>query len=139
MAGQLTLRVITPDEIVLDKQVASLKLPATDGSIGVLPRHAHMVAALDVGVLTYKHDGKEESVFVSGGFAEVRDNTVRVVSEAGERPEEIDEARAKEAEARARKRLSEGRGLPTEIDMLRAEAALRRAMFRLRAKRGMRS
>ena len=139
MAGDLTLRVITPDHIVLDTQVSSLRLPATDGSIGVLPRHAPMVAALDVGLLTYRTGGGEDSVFVSGGFVEVRDNTVRVVSEAGERPDEIDEARAREAEERARKRLDEARALPVQVDLLRAEYALKRAMFRLRAKRGMRS
>ena len=37
MAGQLTLRVITPDRIVLDTQVSSLKLTATDGSMVTAP------------------------------------------------------------------------------------------------------
>ena len=141
MAGHLTLRIITPDEIVLDREVSSVTLTATDGSMGILPRHASMVAALDVGMLTYKTSGeaggKEEAIFVSGGFAEVRDNTVRVVSEAGERPEEIDEERAKEAEQRARQRLDEGRGtVEAQLDVLRAEMALRRAQQRLLLKRG---
>ena len=74
--------------------------------------------ALDVGLMHYRTngrtDGPDEVMFVSGGFAEVRDNTVRVVSEAGERPVEIDEARAREAEARARERLSQDRVLGGE-------------------------
>ena len=44
MAGTLTLRVITPDRIALDRSVASVRLPALDGSIGVLPRHAPMMS-----------------------------------------------------------------------------------------------
>ena len=136
MAAQMTLRVITPDNIVLDTEASAVTVPASDGSMGILPRHAHMVAALDVGVLEYMVDGKKESIFVSGGFLEVRNNTVRVVSEAGERPEHIDEDRAQAAEERARKRLDEGRATDASLDVLRAELALRRARFRLRAKRG---
>lgn len=137
MATELTLRVITPDQIVLDTTVQSVRVPGVDGYLGVLPRHAHMVSALDVGLLTYKSEGKPESLFVSGGFVEVRGDTVRVVSEAGERPEEIDEERALAAETRARKRLDEGapEGAP-QIDILRAELALRRAQARLLARRG---
>ena len=138
MAEELTLRVITPDSIVLDTQASQVRIPGVDGAIGILARHAPMVAALDVGLLLYQSGGKDESLFVSGGFAEVRDNTVRVVSEAGERPDEIDEERAREAEARARKHLDERRAGGGQIDVLRAEAALRRAQFRLLAKRGYR-
>ena len=132
MAGSLTLRVITPERIALDQSVSSVRIPGVDGSIGILPRHAPMVAALDVGLMRYRTDGREEVMFVSGGFAEVRDNTVRIVSEAGEKPHEIDEARAREAEARARERLSQERAQEGEpIDLLRAEVALKRALMRL--------
>ena len=132
MAGTLTLRVITPDRIALDTQVQSVRIPGADGSLGILPRHAPMVAALDTGLLHYRIDGKEQLLFVSGGFAEVRGANLRVVTEAGEKPEEIDEARAQEAEKRARARLArEAGGDP--IDSARAEAALQRAIWRLRA------
>jgi len=137
MAGELTLRVITPDAIVIDTPASYVRIPGADGSLGILPRHAGMVSALDTGLLHYKHDGKERLVFVSGGFAEVRGNTVRIVSEAGELPEDIDEDRAKEAEKRARERLAvRGKGGVPQVDVLRAEMALRRAQFRLMAKRG---
>jgi len=136
MAGTLTLRVITPDRIALDRSVASVRLPALDGSIGVLPRHAPMIAALDTGLLRFRAQtgAAEECLFVSGGFAEVRGETLRVVSEAGEKPEEIDEARAREAEKRARERLVVKRMEGEPIDLLRAEAALRRSLMRLRAR-----
>lgn len=134
MSDALTLRVITPDRVVLDTTASSIRLPALDGSMGILSRHAPMVAALSIGELVYRHEGREEHLFVSGGFAEVRDNTVRVVSEAGERPADIDEERARAAEARARGRLDEGRGSDEQVDLLRAELALRRAQTRLRVK-----
>lgn len=133
MGRTLTLRVITPDRIVLDTQAETVRVPALDGSMGFLPRHANLVAALDVGLLSWRADGKEQTLFVSGGFVEVKQDTVRVVSEAGERPVEIDVERAKEAETRARERLDQGRESGVTIDILRAELALRRAQLRLRA------
>lgn len=132
MAGKLTLRVITPDKIVLDTQAEAVRVPAVDGSMGFLPRHANLVAALDVGVLSWREGGKDQQLFVSGGFVEVRQDTVRVVSEAGERPAEIDVERAREAEKRARERLDQGREQAVVVDILRAELALKRAMMRLR-------
>jgi F-type H+-transporting ATPase subunit epsilon len=135
MSGELTLRVITPDRVAIDTTADSIVFPAVDGLMGVLPKHAAMVAALDAGALTYKQAGKEHVLFVSGGFAEVRNNTVRLVTQAGEPASEIDEERAREAEKRARARLDEVRGSHTkDVDLLRAEAALRRALLRLRVR-----
>lgn len=129
MAGAFTLRVITPDRIVLDTTVTSVQIPGVDGLIGIMPRHAHMVAAIDVGPLTYVEGGVRKAIFVAQGFAEVRNNTLRVVCEAGELPEEIDEERAREAEKRARERMSHIRA-GEGVDVLRAEMALRRALMR---------
>ena len=137
MAGQLTLLIISPERVVLDERVESVRLPGVDGSFGVLPRHAPMVAALEVGVLRYRQGGSEKILFVSEGFCEVGKDVVRVVAEAGEKPAEIDEARAKEAEQRARERLARFREQRATamtgkeaIDLLRAEEALRRALKR---------
>lgn len=134
MAGQLTLRVITPDRVAVDTTAEAIKFPASDGLMGVLPKHAPMVAALDAGALTYRSGGGEQVLFVSGGFAEVRDDTVRLVTQAGEPAEEIDEERAREAERRARERLELARAGRKDVDLIRAEAALRRAILRLRVR-----
>ena len=133
MSDQLTLRVMTPEHVVVDTTVESVRLPGLDGAIGVLPRHAHMVAALSEGLLRYRTGGATTDLFVAGGFAEVRENTLRVLTGASERIDEIDLERARESEARARERLA-ARGdvaRVTEIDELRATAALRRALMRM--------
>ncbi len=132
MAGEMTLRVITPEAIVLDVRTTSVRLPGVDGSIGILPHHAPMVAAIDTGLLRYRQGTSEGVLFVSNGFAQVRGDLVRVVCEAGEKPEEIDEQRAKESERRARERLaSRGKVAAGDpVDILRAEMALRRALMR---------
>lgn len=127
MAANFTLRVITPDRIALDTTVDSIKVPALDGSMGILPRHAAMVTALDSGELDFVTGGKSESLFISGGFAEVRGATVRVVADAAERPSDIDVERADKAAERAKDRL---RKAAKGVDVLRANAALRRALMR---------
>jgi F-type H+-transporting ATPase subunit epsilon len=135
MAGELHLRVITPDKIALDTHTDALRVPAADGLMGILQRHAPMVAALDSGVLRWNEGGKPRHMFVSGGFCEVQGSQVRIVTQAGERPAEIDEARAREAEQRARERLKVGKASAGEaLDTVRAELALRRALLRLSAK-----
>jgi len=133
-SAQLTLRVITPDAIVLDEPVRSVRIPGLDGSIGILPRHAAMVAAMDVGLLRYRDGGEEHFMYVSPGFAEVRDDTLRVVCESATPAKDIDADRARAAEKRARERLArvEAGGPDAEqIDVPRAEEALKRAMMRL--------
>ena len=134
MADSLTLRVITPERVVLDTTVSSVKFPGLDGLIGVLPKHAHMVSALDSGLLEWSTGGgaPPEDMFVAGGFAEVRGNTVRIVTEAGEMASEIEVGRAEKAAVRAKERLKTRRveAGTAEFDVLRAEASLRRALMR---------
>lgn len=137
-SADLTLRVITPEHVLIDVPVESVTLPGLDGSMGILRRHANMVAALTVGVIEYRdRSGKKVPIFVGGGFAEIHDNTVRVVAPVGEQAEQIDEERAQAAERRARERVD--RALSTgaaDVDTLRAQLALRRALMRLRVKHG---
>jgi len=137
MADSITLRVITPEKIVLDTVASAVVVPGVDGQIGILPRHAPMVAALGPGPLSYTSGGVRESLFVAGGFAEVRQDTLRVVTEASERPSEIDVDRARKAAERARERLHTKVHVAEELDALRAELALRRAIMRQKtAQRG---
>ena len=108
-------------------------------SVGVLQNHAPMGAAVGLGELSYKDaSGGEDHLFVSGGFAEVRDNVVRVVTDVSEPISEIDVERATRASERARKRLDEFQSNDGEnVDLLRARAALHRSLMRqkLAAKR----
>ena len=128
MANSISLRVITPNAVALDTTVDSVVLPGIDGKLGILSGHATMVTALDNGELRYNKGGSEASMFVAGGFAEVRDNTLRIVTEAGEDALTIDETRAKRAQERAQKRIDEG---DEEIDLVRAKAAMSRAAARI--------
>jgi len=137
MADAITLRIITPESIVLDTTAASVRIPGMDGQMGVLPKHAPMVAALEAGELFYTENGQEHCRFVGAGFAEVRQDTVRIVSDSCERPSDIDVERAVTGAERSRDRLKARKTDGGEVfDYVRAEASLRRALLRkLAAKR----
>jgi len=130
MTKELHLRLVTPDRVVIDRKVASVQFMGMDGSYGILPGHAALVTALaDVGIVSIKNtDGTTEDIFASGGFAEVSNNVLSIVSEAGERADEIDLERAAAAEKKARESMAKMDRLSKEF--LKAEASLRRAMAR---------
>lgn len=137
MSDSITLRVITPEKVLVEAQASYVQFPGIDGLTGVLKGHAPLVSALDAGVLEWKSGGSTEEMFVAGGFCEVRDNVVRVVTEAGEPISEIDLDRAEESAERARERLR-GKKVDfdqAEFDLVRAQAALRRALMRQHAAR----
>jgi F-type H+-transporting ATPase subunit epsilon len=128
MENALQLEVVTPDKQVVSQTVDYVSAPGVEGEFGVLPNHVNLLSALAIGALRFNAGGKSQNVFISGGFAEVSDNTVTVLAEAAELAEDIDQARAQAARERAEKRLAE----KTEnMDVTRAEASLKRAVTRL--------
>jgi F-type H+-transporting ATPase subunit epsilon len=92
--------------------------------------HAPLMTAVSAtGTVTVTElDGSAESMFVSDGFAQVQNNVLTLVCEAGELAIEIDLERAREQEAAARKRM-EGLDRLSE-EFLKAEASLRKALAR---------
>lgn len=130
MTKTLRLRIVTPDAVIHDGEVHSVQFAGLDGSYGILANHAPLVTATLPGALRFKTaDGRLEELVVTDGFAEMVDNVLSIVCEAGERGSEIDVARAREAEKRARDLLANRAALASE-DVIRAEESLRRALIR---------
>lgn len=131
MAATFQVEVITPERSVFEGEATSVRVPTTDGSIGILANHAPLVSTVAVGDLEVAlAGGGREHFLVGDGFLEVQGNHVRVLAEVGEAASQIDVERAERAVTRARTRLDK-RSDP-EVDAARADAALRRALMRLR-------
>ena len=126
----IQLEVVTPDLSVFNEQILGLVVRALDGDIGILPHHAPLIAALDVGPLIYtKVGGSTGELFVAGGFLEVKDNKITILAPAAEVADAIDVERAEKARKRAEERL---RATLPNVDVDRARLALKRAMGRLK-------
>jgi F-type H+-transporting ATPase subunit epsilon len=80
-AGALKVAVITPEATVFEGEADQVVAPAWNGSLGILRGHAPLMALLGSGTLRIDHGGSSESYTVSGGFLQVVDNTVTVLSE----------------------------------------------------------
>lgn len=137
MAAELHLRIVTPDRTIVDRKVASVSFQGIDGGYGILPHHAPLMTAISsTGTARITEvGGKTQDLFVSDGFAQVHDNVLTLVCEAGEFAHEIDLERVKAAEAKAREKLAGLDRLSAEF--LKAEASLRKALAReMLARRG---
>lgn len=133
MAKPFKLMVLTPEREFYNGEAVYVGMDTIAGSIGVLADHVPMVTALTVGTLIIKPDEHTtRTAFHSEGFIEVRHDSVLVMAQACEWPEEIDVRRAEEAEKRAEQRISSP--AVDERAMTRSKVALMRAMTRKRIK-----
>jgi F-type H+-transporting ATPase subunit epsilon len=130
MAEALTLKIITPERIVLEQQVDEVSARAIDGDLTILPNHEPLITALGIDVLRFRFDKEEHSAAIIGGLLEVGENVVTVLSDTAELDTEIDVARAHEAkEKAAAQKLQRAEG----VDTILTEMAMSRAIARLRA------
>lgn len=126
----LKLEVVTAERSIISDDVDIIIAPGSEGELAILPHHTPLMTALNPGELRARKGGEEISLFISGGFLEVRPDRVIVLADACERADEIDTARAEEAKIRAEKSLAEPQ--ITEGDTLEAKASILRSLARLK-------
>jgi F-type H+-transporting ATPase subunit epsilon len=127
-SNSIQVVVVTPEKAVLDEHADFVALPMYDGELGVLPGRAPLIGRLGYGEVRIKKGATTRELFVDGGFVEIRDNVVtlltqRAVSEEdlsvdnanselqdalqpGRTPDEQEAQLAKQARARAKLRLA---------------------------------
>ena len=122
------LEIISPERTFYKGQVHFLELTTSEGEVGIYKNHIPMTNVVVPGIVTiHEADGVKEAALHSG-FMVILQDSVKIMAEVAEWPDEIDENRAHEAKIRAERRLKEANG---GIDYVRAEAALKRSIARL--------
>jgi len=124
---KILLEVVTPEHLLLSKEVDYVSAPGTEGDFGVLPGHCHFLTTLRIGELQFRVGEKIEYMSVLWGFAEVTPTKVTVLAEIAEKAEDIDVDRAEVAVRKAEERLERG-GLPSEVE--EARVSLEKARLR---------
>ncbi len=119
--------VVTPEKVVLEGDARFVALPAHDGEIGLLRSRAPLVCKLAAGKLRVETETGMEVFFIDGGFAEMADNELTVLTEDARRAEEIDRAEVE-------KLLKEARAMEVHdpASMRERERAIQRARAQLR-------
>ncbi len=126
----LHLEVITPERRVYEDDVDMVIAPGSEGYLGILPHHTPLLTGLGPGEFRIKKGGIEEVLAVFGGFMDVRDDKVVVLTEAAEPADEIDAQRAQAARQLAQQQIQAG--TLSAADEARARASLQRALVRIR-------
>lgn len=125
------LELVSPEKLLLSRQVEMATLPAAEGEMGVLPGHSPMIVTLRGGVIRVRENGAEtEALFVAGGFAEVSPERVTVLA---------DEATplASLSRAAAERRIAEAEAALAAVPVSETEARRDLALERVLAARAM--
>ena len=82
MADTTTFELVSPEKLVMSKDVSMVVVPGAEGFFGVLPRHTSMLSTLAPGVINvYEGDKVTDSLFVVNGLAEVTEERCTVLAE----------------------------------------------------------
>lgn len=121
------LKIITPDRTFFSGEASMVEFNTTEGEIGIYKNHIPMTVIVKPGVLTITGEEQKKAA-LHAGFVEILQDSVTILAEVIEWPDEIDEQRAEAAKERAERLLREHN---PKTDIVRAETALQRAMARI--------
>lgn len=126
------INIVTPERVAWEADAVSVTIPGSEGYLGVWANHAPLVTGLQPGIIVIRlNDAGDERVMAcSGGFVEISDNTVNIMTDSCEEADKIDADRARSALERAKERLRSG---SSEVNLDRAMLARQRAEARLEA------
>ena len=96
-AAPLQCQVVTPERTLFDQTVDFVALPMFDGELGVLPGRAPLIGRLGFGELRTVVGRTIHRYYIDGGFAQIRDNVVTVLTSKAMPAEEVNLASAEEA------------------------------------------
>ena len=133
----IELKIVTPEEILLQEVIEKVSIPTVEGEITILPNHIPLMSAMKPGELKIVRDGKQEFFSVTKGVIEVDGKSITILTDAAERAEAIDEKRAEEATKRAEEIMSQKRH--EEEGYVDAVAELERALSRIKIVRKRKS
>jgi len=137
MAMTLHVDIVSAEAEIFSGTATMVFAPAEMGEVGIAPRHTPLLTRLKPGeVRVQTQEGEELSFFVSGGMLEIQPHVVTVLSDTAIRADDLDEAQALEAKARAEKLLADR---SADIDYAKAQSELAQSMAQLAAIKKLRA
>ena len=134
MANTFHVSMVSADRQLYSGKAERLVATAERGELGILAGHAPFLSILKAGqVRLTLPDGKEEVIYISGGFIEVQQGQTIILADDAERAEQLDEERVREARRRAEEKMRDKTS--TKLELARAQAELAQTMAQLAASR----
>lgn len=132
MANTFHVSMVSADRQLYSGKAERLVATAERGELGILAGHAPFLSILKAGqVRLTLPDGKEEVIYISGGFIEVQQGQTIILADDAERAEQLDEERVREARRRAEEKMRDKTS--TKLELARAQAELAQTMAQLTA------
>ena len=125
----LPLEIVSPDRLLLSREVSMAVIPAADGLMGVQPGHAPMIVLLQGGTISIHEGGSvTDRLFVSGGFAEITPERCTVLADDAVPVAELSRSDAERrlADAQAAYEAADKRDIPA-LDAATARVQSERA------------
>jgi F-type H+-transporting ATPase subunit epsilon len=124
----VALEVVSPEKLLLSRDVEMVVIPASEGDMGVLPNHAPMIVLLRGGTISITEGGRvTDRLFVSGGFAEITPERCTVLADEAVPTSELSRAEGERRLAEAQLPQPECGGYAT---LLAARPQSRQLAFR---------
>ncbi len=115
----LTLEIVTPEAKVYSDTIDSVVVPTVEGEIGILPGHIPLLTQVADGELRVTKGNQTHFLAISGGFAQIVGDSVRVLAENAIDEAKIDERAVEEAMRRAEQSIREAKTMdPNEFEHL---------------------
>jgi F-type H+-transporting ATPase subunit epsilon len=127
----LNLEIVTPEKKVLSEAVDAVTVPTMSGEVGILQNHAPLISSLKAGVLSYTKGGTTQRMVVAGGFVEVSQNNVSVLSDIAETADEVNVENARLERETVERELGAWKGSVEEADAERARLEIAQARLQL--------
>ena len=100
---KVDFELVSPEKLLLSREVDMVVVPGAEGDMGVLPRHSPAITTVRPGTIVVYEDGAvTDRIFVAGGFAEISDNRCTVLAEEALPVDDIDKPAAEQALSDAR-------------------------------------
>ena len=130
MAMTVHVDIVSAEREIFSGQAEMVFAPLVTGEVGILPRHAPLLARMKPGEVRVKTATEELSFYVSGGMLEVQPNVVTILADTAIRGADLDEARALEAKRAAEEAM---KNRTANMDYAKAQAELAEAIAQLHA------
>lgn len=137
MANTIHIDVVSAEENIFSGEAEFVVLPGEAGELGIYPRHTPLITRIKPGSVRIKVAGQaeEELVFVAGGMLEVQPGVITVLADTAIRGRDLDEAKALEAQERAREAIQ---NRTSQLEYAKATAELAEATAQIAAIRRLR-
>lgn len=123
---QLKLQIVSPQRVVLEREVFSVTAPAFSGEITILPRHINLFTLLKEGLLKIKFDKEEEYFAIGGGYLQTDGEKVIVLVSRAYGQTEINEKIIEESRKKAQEILKNAK---SEKEKQEALSLMRRSLI----------